>query len=236
MFRSSSSCKQIILNIPSSTLNVIGFQAPNQPSSPRQAIRRIKSNSPNDPRSPFYDASGSEIKPLAKLYLSRQRLYEKTCDHSMDYNEDVTNSESSANCELDKWSDWSVCSVTCGRGVKYRQRGYKYPDSKKNAKCRDYLTQRSVCYGPQRHCHHQDHKRRDDPECEQSDWGEWSTCSATCGRGVKTRSRTYKNRAASKRCAAGIENPPILEQTIECEGEHGTCEGEEMKFNVSFKF
>lgn len=35
---------------------------------------------PNDSRSPFYDPSGLDMKPLAKLYLNRQRLYEKTCN------------------------------------------------------------------------------------------------------------------------------------------------------------
>lgn len=30
-------------------------------------------------RSPFYDPTGDEMKPLARLYITRQRLYEKSC-------------------------------------------------------------------------------------------------------------------------------------------------------------
>ncbi len=48
------------------------------PTNPRDYIRRIRSDSPNDPRSPFYDPN-TKMKPLARLYISRQRLYEKDC-------------------------------------------------------------------------------------------------------------------------------------------------------------
>lgn len=55
------------------------YTAPNQPTNPREHIRRIRADYPNDPRSPFYDPSGANMKPLARLYISRQRLYEKNC-------------------------------------------------------------------------------------------------------------------------------------------------------------
>lgn len=62
--------------------SLVVLQSPDHPTTPRTTIRRIKSNSPNDPRSPFYDPTGAEMKPLARLYLSRQRLYEKNCEPS----------------------------------------------------------------------------------------------------------------------------------------------------------
>ena len=40
---------------------------------------RITSRHPNDPRQPFYNVSGAPMKPLAKLTISRQRLYKKSC-------------------------------------------------------------------------------------------------------------------------------------------------------------
>jgi hypothetical protein len=58
------------------------YTAPDQPTLPLEAIRRIKPNNPNDPRSPFYDSENKEMKPLAKLYIIRQRLYEKTCENN----------------------------------------------------------------------------------------------------------------------------------------------------------
>jgi hypothetical protein len=46
------------------------------PTKPRETIRNITSSYPNDSKSPFF---GVEMKPLARLYLTRQRLYEKSC-------------------------------------------------------------------------------------------------------------------------------------------------------------
>ena len=76
------------------------YISPDQPTIPKEAIRRIKPNQPNDPRSPFHDADNKEMKPLARLYLSRQRLYEKNCDalHLQDTQND---------CAVGKWTDWS---------------------------------------------------------------------------------------------------------------------------------
>ena len=54
-------------------------QSPDMPTTPREPIRRITSSYPNDPKSPFFDPTGEEMKPLARLYLTRQRLYEKSC-------------------------------------------------------------------------------------------------------------------------------------------------------------
>jgi len=49
---------------------------------PPDVVRRIKSNFPNDPRSPFYDPNGAEMKPLATLHINRRRLYEKNCERA----------------------------------------------------------------------------------------------------------------------------------------------------------
>lgn len=56
------------------------YISPKQPTVPRDAIRRIKTNYPNDVRSPFYDTTGNDMKPMARLYLNRQRIYEKVCE------------------------------------------------------------------------------------------------------------------------------------------------------------
>jgi len=37
-------------------------------------VRRIKSNFPNDPRSPFYDPTGAQMKPLATLHINRKQM------------------------------------------------------------------------------------------------------------------------------------------------------------------
>ncbi|KAF2898041.1 hypothetical protein ILUMI_08137, partial [Ignelater luminosus] len=189
------------------------YDAPDEPTHPRGIIRKITSDSPNDERSPFYDLQGAPIKPLAKLYLSRQRLYEKTCSPFYDYE----NGENKENCEVTEWSEWSPCSVSCGKGVKYKQRKYKNNNNHYN--CRVRLTERASCRGSQRYCPEDPNLPEDDPRCQLTEWGSWSSCSVSCGTGTKTRSRRYKNRSAAKRCAAGQENPPLLEQNMKCWGE-----------------
>lgn len=56
------------------------MQSPDQPQFPADVIRRITSTKPSDYRSPFYDETGAPIKPLATLYITRKKLYGRSCD------------------------------------------------------------------------------------------------------------------------------------------------------------
>lgn len=58
---------------------------------PRMAINRVWSPILIDEHSPFYDPAGVPMKPIAKLHLARQRLYEKSCS------EEEPKSESAGN-------------------------------------------------------------------------------------------------------------------------------------------
>lgn len=49
------------------------------PQVPRMTIQRVLVANANDEHSPFYDSTGAQMKPIAKLHLMRQRLYEKSC-------------------------------------------------------------------------------------------------------------------------------------------------------------
>lgn len=181
-------------------------QSENMASSPRQAIRRIKSNSPNDPRSPFYDETGADIKPLARLILSRQRLYEKQCDNMGETGEDFL-------CTLGDWSSWSPCGVTCGRGMSYRQRhaignGQACEKFKK--------MERRICNSPYR-CPESEEMAYDSKvNCTLTSWGQWSNCTVPCGFGTRTRSRRYQTRRAAKVCPVQTKSSPTLEQNDEC--------------------
>ena len=56
---------------------------------PREKITRITSSYPADPRSPFYDVSGTDMKPLARVVITRQRVYEKACTDTSPITEDT---------------------------------------------------------------------------------------------------------------------------------------------------
>lgn len=113
------------------------YTSPDQPTLPLEAIRRIKPNNPNDPRSPFYDIENKEMKPLAKLYITRKRLYEKACDNDENQSEDniensredgngdddepISYNNKQQNCETSEWSRWSECNNLCGDGTQLRR-------------------------------------------------------------------------------------------------------------------
>ncbi|MED6294069.1 Spondin-1, partial [Characodon lateralis] len=80
-------------------------------------------------------------------------------------------------CMLSPWSDWSECSVTCGRGVRNRQRMLKSDPTE----CTEELEQTEKCMLPE--C---------PMDCMVSEWSEWSECNKSCGKGHTIRTRMIK--------------------------------------------
>ncbi|XP_020284534.1 spondin-1 isoform X2 [Pseudomyrmex gracilis] len=197
----------------------ITYLSPDSPTDPQEPIRRITSTYPNDSGSPFYDPSGLDMKPLAKLYLNRQRLYEKTCENTID---PLADTEA---CKVTSWAEWGPCSVTCGTGTQLRQRQF-YDEAAANAnKCNTLVTDRKVCYNPQNpHCNGRRGGLVNTDKCKLSEWTDWSSCSSSCGEGSKTRSRNFRLRKYRKYCRAE-PNGPQLQQSIDCE--NAPCNGED---------
>ncbi|KYN37274.1 Spondin-1 [Trachymyrmex septentrionalis] len=199
----------------------ITYVSPDSPTDPQIPIHRITSTYPNDSRSPFYDPSGVDMKPFAKLYLNRQRLYEKTCDDSDDT---LTDTEA---CEVSPWGEWSECSVTCGKGIKLRQRHFRNEASAIANKCSTSLTSRRTCYSTQNpYCvnNGRDDGLLESEKCELTQWTPWSPCSSSCSDGIKNRSRNFRQKKYRKQCRAAA-NSPQLQQTINCENQ--PCDGED---------
>ncbi|XP_053961979.1 spondin-1 isoform X2 [Anastrepha ludens] len=194
------------------TDNGPSYMSADQPQVPPDVIRRIKSNFPNDPRSPFYDPSGAPMKPLATLHINRRRLYEKTCENA--------EGKEPTECATFPWSHWSDCSPKCGSGTQHRTREYKQPAVARRSKCHNTLREEQPCNGQRCGPESEDNAEEDEntnehegntqevPECAISGWSGWSTCSATCGSGVIIRSRHYLNPRAKKKC----------QETRKCEG------------------
>jgi spondin-1 len=208
-----------------------------QPTLPKEAIRRIKPNQPNDPRSPFHDPDNKDMKPLARLYLTRQRLYEKNCenqeenvDENFDQNQD---NDQKKNCRTTDWSDPSECD--CDTQTKTFERTYKRPN---HHGCKVKLTKTVPCDQEDlKNCPETDQEtdggtdegtedgesQTSDPECVLHPWSTNGKCSTLCGKGVKTFTRDYVNQSKRSKCMKK-KNRQKLTKEEECEG--NDCSGD----------
>ncbi|XP_060858413.1 spondin-1 isoform X4 [Metopolophium dirhodum] len=186
----------------------VTYNSSDMPQVPIMNIERVWPSNINDMRSPFYDQSGAQMKPIAKLHLMRQRLYEKSCS------EEESKTESAV-CDTGPWSDWDECSVTCGKGYSNRYRQYKNPEDAHKPHCsKRSMTQRKGCYVLPSCAIESEETDTIDPKCDVTAFGQWSDCSAECGPGVTARFRTILNEEVTPKYCLGRM---FLQQTIPCE-------------------
>ncbi|CAG2239285.1 Hemicentin-1,Coadhesin,Adhesion G protein-coupled receptor B3,Thrombospondin-2,Thrombospondin-1,Mucin-like protein,Adhesion G protein-coupled receptor B1 [Mytilus edulis] len=110
-------------------------------------------------------------------------LVEKTCRG----NATDTKSCSDNKCPIDgnwtNWSEWNICSKSCGGGLMLRNRTCSNPEP---------LFGGEDCIG-----NNTDDNFCNTNECpvdgNWTDWSVWSTCSQSCGRGFQSRNRTCSN-------------------------------------------
>lgn len=161
------------------------YTSPDQPTKPQEAIRRIKPNQPNDIRSPFHDTESKSMKPMAKLIITLQRLYENNCNEKEEEEEESENDEGDnersggvsrgsgrdrdrdddnnqlndveTNCETTEWIYSSPCDCN---GQRKKERRYKNP-AKSTAKwlevnCKKELWRFEDCTDTGDDCNKQD--------------------------------------------------------------------------------
>ena len=58
-------------------------QSPNRPTTPPEKIHKLTSNYPNNPKSPFYDPSGTPMKPVAKLIVKQSMIKGTQCPNGV---------------------------------------------------------------------------------------------------------------------------------------------------------
>eukprot|EP00937_MAST-01D_sp_MAST-1D-sp2_P002802 g2802.t1 len=94
-----------------------------------------------------------------------------------------------ADCEMNPWGDWeplSGCTKSCGGGFRTKYRTVKSQAVGSGVPCTDsvYKTEvRELC-----------NKTPCDVDCKVTKWSDYSPCSAKCGTGRKTRSRSIQVR------------------------------------------
>ncbi|KAH8384613.1 hypothetical protein KR093_002648, partial [Drosophila rubida] len=213
------------------------YMSPDQPQVPPDVIRRITSTYPSDYRSPFFDDTGAQMKPLATLYITRKKLYIRECEEGKHLSVARSCSllkslvfsvpqEGPLECATHPWNDWSNCSTRCGPGYSQRYRSFKNPSLAASYNCDRHLDENRQCQGTQ--CGTEDSENGDPntnynpdgpesiAECELTKWSDWSPCSKPCGRGSSTRTRDYYNPQARAHCQTAIRLP--LEETRTCTG------------------
>ncbi|CAD7963451.1 unnamed protein product [Amoebophrya sp. A25] len=92
-------------------------------------------------------------------------------------------SSGTRNCVMEEWSSWGQCTSQCGGGTRVRSRSVKTPPhGPEGVACPPDLTQVESC-----NMFSCDQSK--DVDCKLGDWSAWSTCSAQCGGGERTRHR-----------------------------------------------
>ncbi|XP_074652537.1 semaphorin-5A-like [Tubulanus polymorphus] len=114
------------------------------------------------------------------LYISHPRWESRFCAKDVDNcNDKIDDTKQAVNID-GKWSAWSVwtpCNVMCGGGLMFRERRCANPEPSGNGKdCDGANAQSKVC---------NTHSCQGVWSC----WSEMSSCSASCGRGVRYRRR-----------------------------------------------
>uniref|UniRef100_A0A8C9YQ10 Spondin-1 n=1 Tax=Sander lucioperca TaxID=283035 RepID=A0A8C9YQ10_SANLU len=108
------------------------------------------------------------------------------CPHTQDFQPCMgpgCSMEEPSTCMMSEWISWSACSVSCGMGMRSRERYVKqYPEDGLLCQLQTEEIEKCVvndeCYTTL---------------CMLSTWSDWSECSVTCGQGVQTRQRMLKS-------------------------------------------
>jgi hypothetical protein len=107
-------------------------------------------------------------------------------------------------CIVTNYNEWSACDKSCGAGISKRERAISTDPAHGGMAC-PALVEEQDC-----------NIRKCPNNCLVTEWTEYSTCSVTCEKGTKTKTRSVTRNAAH----GGVECP-TLSITNSCE--EGAC-------------
>ncbi|XP_072390707.1 spondin-1 [Diabrotica undecimpunctata] len=190
----------------------ISYMSPNAETNPRERMYRITTTYPEDPRAPFYDPAKKEMPALARLFLTREKVIPKACDDNflssqLDISEN-TEETTRPECAVSEYSQWSDCSVTCGKGLRMRTRQYLFPQKAGVNNCNRQLVSKEMCVAAVPECEGDAEKDSQEIDsldnngiCATTEWSAWSSCSEICGPGQRMRTRKFFDRSGLKKCS-----------------------------------
>jgi hypothetical protein len=112
------------------------------------------------------------------------------CDAAREQTIDCNTEACPVDCELEDWKDDGGCSVSCGGGKQIKRKavstqsangGIACPASEEDDRYKEEDCNADAC----------------PVDCVLSAWGAWSSCSVTCGDGVRNQSRTVETEPAN---------------------------------------
>jgi len=150
-----------------------------------------------------------------------------TCEGSSSFYSSAPSSwEPDDMCAVTQWSDWSHCSVTCGRGFRARTRRFYNRLGRKKCPHVDTM-EKKVCEGGLE-CSPGEVEVIN-PECAVTSWSDWSPCSVSCGTGLKVRTRLYRvSRQQQLEAGCSLQ----LMEKGPCAGRRDDCAWKENEYRV----
>lgn len=213
---------------------------------PPEKIQHITNRKPNHPGSPFF--SKHPIKPMARVTLTKTKdicngdgKETDTQDETMSTSELIKLMKKKMmmkkkiereKCAATEWTEWSVCSNSCGSGKQERRRLLKNPqiqpevcgidlDESRSCQgdCLDLGSGSSVKTLPDDFIVKIDTRVRDPSDlCAITHWSDWSPCSQTCGVGLRERWRNFlKKSNTTSKCGIHLMEKDLCRAQLDCQ-------------------